>query len=219
MDSFAMPEPQPAEPTPERPCFQFGLKHLLIGTAIFALVLGIWTGYIRKAVDVRKADTSDRIYERYFGFNLEDMKVRNILVATGTFTKSTWLSGTLYLVHGGSISLVNSWTVGRGPNRVGDGIWEGMKITVALGDKNTPNGRVTNLGAAGHTRGGGNGSDLPNTVNVTLSLAMPGRILPGANHIVYVEGDREPVVDQVMSVDEFARKNAGDYLVVTLEIR
>ncbi len=219
MASFTTSEPEPAPPKLDRRRFQFGLKHLLIGTAIVALVLGIWTGYIRKAVDVRKADASDRTYERYFGFDMEDMKARNILVATGTFTKSTWLSGTLYLVHGGSISAVNSWTVGRSPNRIGDGIWEGMKITLALGEKNTPNGRVTNLGAAGHTRGGGNGSDLPNTVNVTSSLAMPGRILPGANHIVYVEGDREPVVDRTMSVDEFAQKNAGDYLVVTLEIR
>ncbi len=212
------PETQTAASKPGRRRFQYSLKHLLIGTAVVALVLGIWVGYIRKAVDVRKADASEQIYERYFGFEFEDMKARNILVATGTFTKSTWLSGTLYLVQGGSASQVNGWTVGRSPNRIGDGIWEGMKITLALGEKNTPNGRVTNLGAAGHSRGGGSNSELPNTVNVTSSLALPGRVLPGASHIVYVEGDGEPVIDQAMSVNEFARKNAGNYLVVTLQL-
>jgi hypothetical protein len=213
------PEIQPAPPKPERRRFQYSLKHLLIGTAVFALLLGIWTGYIRKAVDVRKADASDATYERYFGFELEDMKARNILVATGTFTTSTWLSGTLFLVQGGSVSPVNGWTVGRSSNQIGASIWKSMKITLALGEKDTPNGRVTNLGAAGQSRGGGSGSGVPITVSVTSSLAVPGRILPGANHIVYVEGDRDPVVDQAMSVDEFARKNAGNYLVVTLQLQ
>lgn len=49
------PETQTAASKPGRRRFQYSLKHLLIGTAVVALVLGIWVGYIRKAVDVRKA--------------------------------------------------------------------------------------------------------------------------------------------------------------------
>jgi hypothetical protein len=147
------------------------------------------------------------------------MKPRNILLAAGTFTTSTWLNGTLYFIQGGSISPINTWTVGRTTNGIGSGIWEGMKITVALGDKDTPNGHVTSLGVAGHSRGSGNNWEQPNSVTVKSSLSMPGRIMPGTSHIVYVEGDREPVVDPTMSVDEFARKNAGNYLVVTLQLK
>jgi hypothetical protein len=65
---MSITEPQPTAPKPEGRWFQYQLKHLLIGTAVLALLLGIWTGYLRKVVDVREADESDRTYERYFGF-------------------------------------------------------------------------------------------------------------------------------------------------------
>lgn len=81
--AMTMTEPQPAAPQAKRCRFQYGVKHLLIGTAVVALLLGIWMGYIRKAVDFRKADPSDPTYERYLGFGPEDMKARNILIATG----------------------------------------------------------------------------------------------------------------------------------------
>jgi hypothetical protein len=196
------------------------LKYRLLGLAVIAAALGVWfwTSYIRKAVDIREAEASDRIHERYFGFAYEDMTARNILVATDTFTKSTWLSGILHLVHDGLVDVVNTWAVGRSSNRLGDGIWERMKITVALGEKYTAAGRVTNLGSAGETHGEGQGGGLPNTVNALFSLAMPGRIVPGGKHIVYLEGDREPILDPEMSLDDFARKNTGSYLVVTLEL-
>jgi hypothetical protein len=198
--------------------FQFGIKHLLLATAVIALLLGIWMGYIRKAVVVRKAAPSDRIYERYFGFSNEDVKARNILVATGTFTKSTWLTGSLYLVQNGVITPINGWTVGRSSNQIGSSIWERMAITIALGDEDSSNGHETCLGCAGQTRGSGQSGGLPNSVTANSSLVVPCTISTSGPHIVYAEGERDPIIDQDMSLEEFARKNTGSYLVVTLQL-
>jgi len=213
--------PVPAEPgvllPPRR--FQFGIKHLLLGVAIVAAILGIWTGYLRKIVDVRQAEASDRVYDRYFGFASEDMRPRNILVVTGSFTKSTWLSGRLYHVKSGSATEINAFTVGRTPNAVGDWIWENMRITLALGDKDTPAGRMTNLGSAGQTRGVGSGGETPHSVKAAISRAIPGKITPGREYVVYIEGDREPAVNRNATLDTFARDNNGDYLVVTLQLQ
>ena len=148
------------------------------------------------------------------------MKPRNILVVTGTFTTGTWLLGDLHLVQSGSISPINSWTVGRCPNRIGDGIWNEMTFTLALGDKDTPYGHITHLGIAGHTRGAGEGGEVSHTVKATASaVVMPGCVTPGEAHIAYVEGDREPIVDRGMTLHEFAAKNGGNYLVVTLRLQ
>ncbi len=93
-----------------------------------------------------------------------------------------------------------------------------MEITVALGEEDTATGHFTRLGSAGHTRGTGQDSDLPNPVKVKATLTVPCTISTGGPHIVYAEGDTVPIVDPDMSLEKFARRNAGSYLVVTLQL-
>jgi len=199
--------------------FQFRIKHLLLCTAIVAILLGVWTRYLRKIVDVRSATASDRIYDRYFGFWAAHITARNILVVTGSFTKSTWLSGRLYYVKSGAATEINGFTVGRTPNSIGDWIWKDMKITLALGDADTPAGHVTYLGSAGQSRGGGSAGGIPHNVKPVICRAIPGKITPGREYVAYVEGEREPVLNPSATLDDFAKDNKGDYLVVTLQLQ
>ncbi len=171
-----------------------------------------------KPVTVRAADENDKVYERYFGITAKDGTViRNIAVVEGTFTKSTWLSAWLYAVKAGSKEEINAFTVGRSPNRIGEPIWINMKLTLALGEVQKPNGRLVSLGSAGHTRGGGRGGgdDGPLYKFTTVTKrTLPGRLSSGRKCILYIEGDRELEVSREMSLEEFAAKNSGNYFVV-----
>jgi hypothetical protein len=60
---------------------------------------------------------------------------------------------------------------------------------------------------------------MTHNINVVDKQTLPGKITPGRPHIVYVEGDQAIVVDGSMSVEEFAKANPGNYLVVTVEVK
>jgi hypothetical protein len=61
--------------------------------------------------------------------------------------------------------------------------------------------------------------EVTHNINVVAKQTLPGTITPGRPHIVYVEGDQAINVDGKMTVDEFAKANPGNYLVVTVELR
>jgi hypothetical protein len=189
---------------------------LLIG--IVAVLLGIWVGWIRKEITVRPARAEDRLYQRYFGIDEEGARVRNIVIAKGTFTKSTWLSAALYLVQSGAVQEVNAFTVGRSPNRIGDSIWETMEITLALGDRDTSNGRLTHLGSAGQTRGGGRRGELTHAIAAKYSASFTGRITPGREYVIHVEGDTDVRLDRETTLDEFLKRSSGNHLVVVARL-
>lgn len=191
-----------------------------VAVALVALVFCGW--FLRSVVDVRAATATDHTYERYFGIDSfeEDVvvKFRNIAVATGTFTHGTWMSASLYHVNGGDVQEINAFTVGRTPNEIGAPHWVDMKITLALGDRNTSEGRVTQLGSAGQSRGGGRGGEMTHNVVASASTILPGRFTSGTKRIVYVEGDSGFKASSAMTVAEFAGQNKGNYLVVELEL-
>ena len=197
-------------------------KKPAIGVAVALIALSFSGWFLRSVVDVRAATATDRIYERYFGIDSyeEDVAVtyRNIAVATGTFTLGTWMSASLYHVNGGNVQEINAFTVGRSPNRIGAPHWVDMKLTLALGDRDTPAGRVTQLGAAGHSRGGGRGGEMTHDVVASSTESLPARFTSGTKRIVYVEGDNGFNVGSTMTLAEFARRNKGNYLVVELEL-
>jgi hypothetical protein len=176
------------------------------------------------AVLVRAAKENDKVYDagQYFGIWPKDnMTIRNIVVAEGTFTKDTWLSASLCAVKAGSVEVQNAFTVGRSPNRIGEPIWISMKITLALGEYQKPGGRRVVLGAAGHSRGSGQvGDDNGPLYNVMLRTkkTLPGRLRSGKKYILYVEGDRECEVSREMSLEDFAAKNNGNYFVVAAQL-
>jgi hypothetical protein len=54
-------------------------------------------------------------------------------------------------------------------------------------------------------------------LEAATTKALPGRLAARKQYIFYVEGDREFVVDREMPLEAFAQKNAGRYLVTTVE--
>ncbi len=190
------------------------------GIAVTAIIVAVWL--LRPIVDVREPNYSDRVYDRYFGIDShqtspDDITYKNIAIATGIFTLDTWISAALYHIKSGNIREINAFTVGRSPNQIGAPYWVDMSITLALGDRQSPEGRITQLGSAGHSRGGGRNGGMPNDVHPHSTKTFPGRFAPGTKSIVYAEGDGGFVVDHRMSVKEFAKKNRGNYLVVEFE--
>lgn len=199
--------------------FRFTLKQLFIAIGVISLLLGFWAGWMRKVVTVRPARSDDKIRERYFGIDEGKAKVRNIAVVKGTFTRSTWLSASLFAVEGGQNQNLNSFTVGRTSNQIGGMPWETLTITLALGSWDTPQGRIVQLGSIGHSRGGGSGGECPVSISATFSHSFSGSITPGREYIIYAEGDTAIQLDQKMTLSEFCQKNKGRYLVVTAELR
>lgn len=192
-----------------------------VAVGVIAVVFSGWL--LRPVVDVRAATADDHAYGRYFGIDSGEeqvgVKFRNIAVATGTFTLGTRISAALYHVHAGHFEEINSFAVGRSPNQLGAPYWVDMKITLALGDRETPEGRVTQLGSAGHSRGGGRGGEVTHDVVASAARLLPGRFASGTKRIVYVEGDSGFNAGPAMSVEEFAGQNKGNYLVVEMELR
>ena len=197
-------------------------KKPAIGVAVALVALVVCGRVLRPVVDVRAAGATDGTYERYFGIDSiqegDVVTFRNIAVATGTFTLRTWMSASLYHVRGGDIQEINAFRVGRSPNQVGAPYWVDMEITLALGDRDTHAGRVTQLASAGHSRGGGRGCERTHDVVASANTFLPGTFTTGTRRIVYVEGDSGFKITSAMTVAEFAGQNKGNYLVVELEL-
>ena len=186
-------------------------------SAVLAILVSGWL--LRPIVDIRAATAKDRTYDRYFGIDSYDETVRrNIAVATGSFTLDTWVSASLYHVKSGQVREINAFTVGRSRNQIGARHWVDMRITLALGDRQSQEGRITQLGSAGHSSGGGRGGELVNDVGPVAAKFLPGRFTSGTRRIVYVEGDSGFTVDATMTVERFAQENKGNYLVVEVEL-
>ncbi len=174
--------------------FPRSCKAVGIGTALFFLYM-LTEGLLiaMRPVLLRESTPDDKLRDKYFCIQpMPEMTTRNIVVAEGTFARDTWLTGVLYLVRNGSVQDLNGFTVGRSPARLGEPEWIGMQLTMALADAKKSKGRVTQLGVAGQTRGGGNGSDgVVHNVAVTARKKIPGRMDRGKMRIVYVEGDHD----------------------------
>jgi hypothetical protein len=189
--------------------------------AIGAFILAFW--FLRPVIDVRASSPGDREYAGYYGIDAygtfaDDVAYRNIAVATGTFTLQTRLSVALYHVKSGEISEINAFTAGRSRNRIGDSPWLDMELTLALGDRQSPEGRITQVGSTGQTRGFGRGGPVTHDVQPHATMMLPGRLTPGARRVVYIEGDRGFHAESPMTVERFAQTNNGNYLVVELEL-
>jgi hypothetical protein len=93
-----------------------------------------------------------------------------------------------------------------------------MTITLALGSRKSPKGRIVQLGSFGHSNGGGVGGEWPVAFASKFSDAFAGRITPGREYIIYVEGDTKVDLDPRQTVAEFLSKNVGNYLIVTARL-
>jgi hypothetical protein len=169
-------------------------------------------------VTVRASRGSDTLAERYFGFGAKDLDARNVVVVSGPFSLDTGLTASLFFVQAGSIHQGNAFTVGRSRNRLGTP-WLNFKL--ALGEAATSAGPRVYLGCSRQPTGApcwnSDQSPIPRA-NVRAARPLPGKLKTGKQHIVFVEGDSEFTVDREMALEEFAKKNKGNYVVIAVQI-
>jgi hypothetical protein len=212
-----------AQNLPRPVWFHFTLRQFLFAFLFIAAILGVWASLLRTAVTIRPADPNERIDEQgsYFGFFYKPVPVRNVVVAEGIFSRSTCLRASLYLAEAGKVREMSAYNLGRTSNCIGALPWESMKITLALGDfeiptgLQIPTGHSTMLVSAGQSRGVGGCSFPTNHVPPRFSKTISGVMPVGREVILYVEGDTPPIASVDQSLKQFAKKNPGNYLVVT----
>lgn len=195
--------------------FHFTIKQLLLAVFCIAAVFGVWN-WLFRSVAFRPAANNDRVYDRYFMIDSSDAHVRNIVVVEGVFSRNNALSATLLTVEAGKVTEQCALSVGRSHNRIGEFYWQRMKITLALADRESAQGRITQLGSAGQSSGrGGGGAGLPHHISSLHSTTLSGNVSHGDGVVIHAEGDQPVVLDEDMTIDEFVLRNPGNYLVVT----
>jgi hypothetical protein len=220
-----MPTMHNAQPT-RRFRLRFTVKQLFLAVALVAVGLAIWKWVFRNEVVVRAATAEDKfIGDGGFKFKFigdrSFSSQRKAAVVTGRFTESTSLSLTLHLMQAGKAVQLPTDVFGRKVTNAKSPFRKNVGLKLSLVETTTSPGNSTLLMTTWTENG-----DEPNTqfsavehnFNVVATKTLPGTITPGRPHIIYVEGDRQIVVDGKMTVEEFARANSGNYLVVTVEV-
>jgi hypothetical protein len=202
----------------------FSLRQLFLAVALIAIGLSVWNWVFRKEVLVRAATPEDE------AVGVE----RNVAVLTGSFMKETLLTAKLYLVQSGIITNELTEIMARlNRNAEGGPFRETANFRLAFGEQLVRSGgRSIQFLFVGENPSGGSMRLLSEpykwkpphlrtvlNFNVVATKTLPGRITPGRPHIVYVEGDGPINLDRAMTVEEFAKANPGNYLVVTVEVR
>lgn len=197
--------------------FHFTIKQLLLAVLCIAAAFGVWN-WLFRPITFRPATNADRVYDRdrYFMIDSDDAHVRNIVVVEGVFSRNNALSAALFAVEAGKVTELSGLTVGRSPNQIGDFFWRQMRITLAMADRESAQGRITQLGSAGQSSGrGGGGAGLPHHISSLHSTTLSGSVSHGDGVVIHAEGDQPVALDEDMTIDEFALRNPGNYLVVT----
>jgi hypothetical protein len=204
-----MPDDQPTRR------FRFTLKQLFLAVALVAIGLGLWHHLFRQVVVVRVTTPADNLLG---GESLRSR--RHVAVVTGRLSEGTSISAVVYLVQSGLVTegerhLARRFEKGKATETLRLGFFD----TLARG------GRATSyfFFASVHNSMTWDRDNLVRSIEHHFTTVakqnVPGTITPGRPHIVYVEGDRQIVVDGSMSVEEFAKMNPGNYLLVTVEVR
>jgi hypothetical protein len=203
---------------------RFSLRQLFVVVALVAVGLGVWSWIPRNVVVVRAATQSDKVSgEEYLSSR------RNVAVVTSELRFGAWLLAELHLVQAGTVLQIHYVGLAR---RSWDGLsldaaprWSTSEFRLALGDSIEPAGRRTEVYFAGDmpsdslTFSGPNMLNHSHSIKAVTTETLPARIISGRRQVVYVEGDQKCTVDRTMTVEEFAKANSGNYLVVTIELR
>jgi hypothetical protein len=215
--------------TPEKRLMRIGCWQIivLIGGCVVLLVLSY---YLLFSVYISEVPEDANVNHEYFPprfyddvkqeFTNKDIKYRNILQVEGRFHGSgPSLDVTLYAVEGGIIKEGSSMSVGESSGRIDMVVGEKLHILFALCEYQNYFGHFITLGCVGHTRAAGNVAPLPNTVKANIQMVFPGMIPRLSPCITYLEGEESPIVSRNMSIDDFAAKNPGKYLVITMQMK
>jgi len=215
MPNAAIENDRPAS-LPERRPFRFTLKQLLLAIVVVSLLLGVWVTFFRKVANVRPPRGTDPAPERYFGIDDDAEEVRPIAVVRGEFTKHTLIQATLWSVQRGRLQEgLSVRSICGNSNQNGTARRETLTATFVLGSRNTPDGRVFQLGTAGQGKSAGYSSGPPVSIPSTFSGAFTGTIKAGPEYVIYAEGDMKIDLSRATTRTEFLRKNPGNYLIVT----
>ena len=144
------------------------------------------------------------------------LNVRAVFGVEASLLKSGLLSGTVYTIRNGLVNEGSSVTIARESGNAGD-IVRTIHFRVVLCEHEIDGfGRAVSLGITNHPAGTGGGAPLHNDFDVRNSLILPGRLPYWGERIVYIEGDTAPYVWKSMSLDEFAKLNSGNHVVITM---
>lgn len=123
------------------------------------------------------------------------------------------ISAHLYLVQNGVVKDCGSASSGRSAEPRPK--YRTLRIVIGLAEADQPAGKLTVLNARGGSRAGGWG-EVVSKVESRFQSTYTGNLPKGSTQLLYVEGDREFVADREMAVEQFAKANDGNYLVVTV---
>lgn len=146
-------------------------------------------------------------------------RIRSIATITTCFTRDTWLTTDVYSIENGKTLLVAHKVTGRSSkySRPTDPYLMTFPVTFALADARTDEGHTTLLAMRGASRSSGNFGGVHDEFEIRATKMFAGRIDPGENRLLYVEGDREFAAMPEMTSDDFVARNAeGRFLVVVL---
>jgi hypothetical protein len=225
----AIPNPEPTRRF--RP--QFQLWHLFLVVTLVGVGFGTWHWLTRKVVVVRTPTAEDEDWFSDFmeedeQEDMEGMKSadlnhkRNVAIATGRFMRGTWLLVSLHVVQADIVEQAFEQRVGRDEELTEGPMWKTMNWGMSLNEFDAIGGQTTELTITSEQDKidyPEEFEDVPHNIKVVAKQTLPCTITPGRPHILYVEGDQAIVVDGKMSIEEFAKANLGNYLVVTVEIR
>jgi hypothetical protein len=146
-----------------------------------------------------------------------DMKFRSIAVAKGSLWKTTNIKVELLLTKNGMVKQSCSINMGTSSARLDSFIWYHINSSLGLCDIYTSNGIITILcGRAPSIVGSvevGPHNIFKNFIKHNLCTIRLFK-----KEIIYVEGDRDPIVHPGMSIEQFLKDNNGEYLVVLVSL-
>ena len=208
-------------------------------TLVVAIAVAMSLSRDRKCAMIRPAEIGDPVHESYSSFSNKTADIKNIAVLYGSFKPNDWLvNATLLEVRAGQAHEIN--TLGASdsgiyldpPMRGGllaKWVWQlieiinpktyPMEICLALGARQTANGRIVRIGSNGSSRWGGSFRERTISIPDTYCSSYAGAVNSGREYIIYAEGDTEIVMSQDMTLSEFSKQNTGNYLVVTAQLR
>jgi hypothetical protein len=186
------------------------------GLAIWLLSQGVLLAgrriTARAAISSDELDSSEVFPLDHFEFP----HIRIIAVVEGAFTMRTGIDAALYFVRSGVVDKQSTRSGGRSNHQYPKPIWRHLRISLVIGESAQSGRRTTILGSYGAPAGGGTGPGAPHTIKVSVAQLVTGPLCDKKDCVLYVEGDRECLVEPDMTVEQFAERNPiGEFLVVT----
>lgn len=208
----------------QKPISRFRRSWLSAFLAIagFAVVIGIiyFLFYVPRPLyaEINLAGSHEQVpLDQFYWEKVSN--VRSIATISTCFTRETWLTTDLFALQNGEVIHVARKVAGRSSksSRPSDPYLMNFPVTFALADAETDDGFTTLLDMRGASRSFGTSGGIYDPFEMKTSETFTGRIAPGDQRLLYVEGDSEFNARPEMTIREFLAKNRkGNYLIVII---